>query len=100
MRSLIVNSSAALLLALIPGAADAHPGGLDGNGCHYDRNNGRYHCHREVPPNSDRNAPVKKSRENVCHDKRSPNYRTLRYFISYQTMDMCIVSGGREYFGR
>jgi len=26
--------------------ADGHPGGLDKSGCHNDRKNGGYHCHR------------------------------------------------------
>ena len=78
-------------------AAQASPGALDGNGCRYDRSHGNnYHCHKDVPPNPDRNAPVKKSRENVCHDKSSPNYRTVRYFISYRSMAECVTSGGRE----
>ena len=34
---------AALLLAL---PAQAHPGGLNREGCHNDRRNGGYHCHR------------------------------------------------------
>ena len=77
--------------------ADAHEGGLDRNGCHYDRSNGNYHCHKEVPPNSDTRAVAKKSRENICHDAHSPNYRQLRYFISYRDMDACLASGGIEY---
>ncbi|NUZ06733.1 YHYH domain-containing protein [Piscinibacter koreensis] len=28
--------------------AYAHGGGLDSNGCHHDRKNGGYHCHRAV----------------------------------------------------
>ena len=36
---------AACVLALA-GAAGAHGGGLDKNGCHHDRKNGGYHCHR------------------------------------------------------
>ena len=36
---------AACALALA-GAAGAHGGGLDKNGCHHDRKNGGYHCHR------------------------------------------------------
>jgi hypothetical protein len=92
-------------LALIPvsvllinfPSAQAHEGGLDRNGCHYDRSNGNYHCHKEVPPNSDTRAVAKKSRENICHDASSPNYRQLRYFISYRDMDACLASGGLEY---
>jgi hypothetical protein len=87
----------ALLALLAPGAVSASGGALDGNGCHYDRSNGnRYHCHKEVPPNPDRNAPVKKSRENVCHDKTSANYRTIKYFVAFRTMAACVTSGGTE----
>jgi len=75
----------------------ATPGALDKNGCHYDHTTGSYHCHKDVAPNPDIHAPVKKSRDNICHDQRSPNYRTLRYFIGYQSMDECLVSGGIEY---
>ena len=27
------------------GLAWGHPGGTDGDGCHIDPNDGRYHCH-------------------------------------------------------
>jgi hypothetical protein len=88
---------AGLLALLLAPGANAHEGGLDGNGCHYDRSHGnKYHCHRDVPPNPDRNAAVKKSRENICHDRTSPNYRTLKYFISYRSMAACLTSGGNE----
>jgi hypothetical protein len=76
-------------------AAWAHSGALDGNGCHYGTSDGRYHCHRQVKPNPDANAPVKKSPQNICHEVRSPNYRTVRYFISYPSMPACVTSGGR-----
>lgn len=33
-------------LLLLPAPASAHGGGLDANGCHHDRKNGGYHCHR------------------------------------------------------
>ncbi len=52
--------------------AAAHPGALDGNGCHYDTATGRYHCHRPGTKNPDVTAPAKKSRENVCHDRVVP----------------------------
>jgi hypothetical protein len=86
------------LLALAStNATIASEGRLDANGCHYDRSHGnKYHCHQEVPPNPDRNAPVKKSRENLCHDKSSPNYRTLKYFVAYRNMAACVTSGGTE----
>jgi hypothetical protein len=89
---------AASLLALCAApAASAHEGALDDNGCHYDRQHGnQYHCHKDVPPNPDRNAPAKKSRENICHDRSSSNYRTIKYFISYRSMSACVMSGGVE----
>ncbi len=89
---------AGLLTASLPAAA--HEGGLDRNGCHYDRSNGSYHCHKqttEIAPNPDRAAGAKKSRENICHDKGSSNYRSIRYFISYRDMDACLASGGVSY---
>lgn len=36
----------ALAVCLFAGGAFAHGGGLDKNGCHHDRKNGDYHCHR------------------------------------------------------
>ncbi|MDR2819444.1 MAG: thermonuclease family protein [Desulfovibrio sp.] len=43
-----MNIIAALLFLAIafPATAFAHPGGLDGYGCHNDRKRGGYHCHR------------------------------------------------------
>jgi hypothetical protein len=43
--------AAGALLAIVVGSIRpvpliAHGGGLDANGCHYDRKNGGYHCHR------------------------------------------------------
>ena len=85
-----------------PLPAAAHPGGVDANGCHYERSTGKnwqdtYHCHEHKPANRDTNAAVKKSRENICHDSKSPNYKQLQRFISYKTMKQCTASGGRPY---
>ena len=44
-----VVTGAALAIFVGPGRTEvavAHPGGLDANGCHNDRKNGGYHCHR------------------------------------------------------
>ena len=95
MRRTLPLTVFGLLQALTVGPAGAHQGGLDANGCHYETTTGRYHCHREGKPNPDVTAPVKKSRENVCHDKSSPNYKTIKYFIAYDTMPACLTSGGR-----
>jgi hypothetical protein len=91
---------AALALILCLGFASnawAHPGRFDDNGCHYATDTGRYHCAREPKPNKDKNAPAKKSRENICHDQSSPNYSTLKYFISYPSLQACLTSGGRAF---
>jgi hypothetical protein len=85
-----------------PWPVTAHPGGVDANGCHYERATGKnwqdtYHCHEQKPASRDSGAPVKKSRENICHDAGSPNYSKLQYFVSYQSMKQCTTSGGRPY---
>jgi len=98
MRSIPTLAFFALVQVLASGTASAHNGALDANGCHYETATGRYHCHkdtRELKPNPDVNAPAKKSRENVCHDKSSSNYSTLKYFIAYKTMGECVTSGGK-----
>jgi hypothetical protein len=81
--------------ATIPAAASEGP--LDENGCHYERGHQNYHCHKNVGPNPDRLAPVKKTRDNVCYDKKSPNYRMAVYFVGYRSMADCVMSGGDEY---
>lgn len=51
MRKLAVAVIALLMAA--PVAIEAHPGGLNAEGCHNDRKNGGYHCHgarRPSPP--------------------------------------------------
>ena len=95
MIRLLAIASILFAVAFAAGTANAHNGKLDRNGCHYEAATGEYHCHKDVKPNRDVNAPVKKSRENVCHDKSSSNYKSIKYFISYKTMAECVSSGGR-----
>ena len=49
-RSVVSGPFIALLLGLLcvvlPASGVAHSGGLDKIGCHHDRKNGGYHCHR------------------------------------------------------
>ena len=45
-----------LALPIVAGNAWAHGGGLNKEGCHNDRKNGGYHCHRASSP-----APVERS---------------------------------------
>jgi len=40
---------------------------------------------------------VKKGRDNICHDRRSPAHRYLRYFMSCINMNESIARGGVEY---
>jgi endonuclease YncB( thermonuclease family) len=47
---------------------------------------------RHAPPN----GPVKKSRNNICHDTASPGYRTTTNFESFPTLAACLQSGGRR----
>ncbi|WP_374530595.1 YHYH domain-containing protein [Novosphingobium sp.] len=37
-------------LCCLASAADAHPGGLNAEGCHNNRETGDYHCHRSPSP--------------------------------------------------
>jgi hypothetical protein len=102
MRLTIPGLAACFALLLGAPAAQPHPGGTDANGCHYDRSKVKwqdtYHCpDTRKPPNPDVNAPVKKSRENICHDAGSPSYSQLKYFVAYQTMQQCTASGGHKY---
>lgn len=58
MKTLTLGLAAAMFL--LPSAAVAHPGGLNSEGCHNDRKNGGYHCHRSgrtLPSPSPRPAP-------------------------------------------
>lgn len=47
----ILSALLTLGLVAVPQLALAHGGGLDAKGCHNDRKNGGYHCHRaQVTP--------------------------------------------------
>lgn len=48
MRSLApVVAFVCALILLVP-STQAHPGGLNGEGCHNNRKTGEYHCHRST----------------------------------------------------
>jgi endonuclease YncB( thermonuclease family) len=40
-------------------------------------------------------GPVKKSRNNICHDPSMSTYGSVLKFTSFPTLDACIASGGR-----
>jgi Excalibur calcium-binding domain len=46
----VLFNIALMLAALFPAAVFAHGGGLNSEGCHNDRKNGGYHCHRAPAP--------------------------------------------------
>jgi hypothetical protein len=53
----MLTRGVAILAMLLPVAAFAHGGGLDANGCHHDRKNGGYHCHRAPAAGSEATTP-------------------------------------------
>ena len=54
----LLSTGLALAMALAPvTAALAHGGGLDRHGCHHDRKNGGYHCHRSPGPSASSAQP-------------------------------------------
>jgi hypothetical protein len=46
LKYILLASAVSFAAMSTPLAARAHGGGLDANGCHHDRKNGSYHCHR------------------------------------------------------
>lgn len=96
---------AALFLASASVAVEAHPGGLDGKGCHTNRKTGEYHCHRaQAAPEPQRAVPasssndggeVKMSKSGICHDPSSPWYSQTKSYTPYRSMEACIRAGGR-----
>jgi hypothetical protein len=46
VKGLLLAAVFGLLCLMFPASGVAHSGGLDKIGCHHDRRNGGYHCHR------------------------------------------------------
>jgi endonuclease YncB( thermonuclease family) len=42
------------------------------------------------------NGPVKKSRNDICHDVSSPGYKATTHFEAFATLAACLESGGRR----
>ncbi len=38
---------------------------------------------------------VKRSRNNICHDKNDPSFEQTLHFRAYKTMKDCLESGGK-----
>ena len=69
---------------------------------------GIFSCFGEQPSASEKLAPsakvdtitlVKKSSSGICHNESSGSFIRTKNFTSYETMDLCIASGGRAYSG-
>lgn len=57
-------AAAAAIGVIAAGSAEAHGGGLDSKGCHHDRKNGGYHCHRpQVAPAPQPQTPRERPQE-------------------------------------
>lgn len=50
MKKIILFAGVVSLAGMSSGAALSHSGGLNAEGCHNDRRNGGYHCHRSGSP--------------------------------------------------
>ncbi len=46
LKSQFLAAALGILCLMVPPSGVAHSGGLDKIGCHHDRKNGGYHCHR------------------------------------------------------
>ncbi len=69
---------AALLLAVLgSGPAMAHPGGLNAQGCHNNRKNKTYHCHRaqQAKAEPQRAAPPKVAPAKAPEPEKKPEPR-------------------------
>lgn len=81
MRSIILLAPLALVFtAELPAPAQAHPGGLNAEGCHNNRKTGGYHCHR-----SQSAPPARASRSGGgsvyfanCSEARAAGYSNIR----------------------
>ena len=73
-------------------ASDAHPGGLDANGGHYNRKTGEYHYHRK--PAAEKKAYWISS-TGKTHNKRCRYYRSCKGHASDIPSDVnCKICGG------
>lgn len=67
----VLRLAACGALAALASTAWAHGGGLNAQGCHNDRKNGGYHCHRAQAapqPNAKQFAPARASEFNTRSD--------------------------------
>ncbi|MGQ0385248.1 MAG: hypothetical protein ACT4UP_11295 [Gammaproteobacteria bacterium] len=82
----------ACLLLLAPFAAVPHEVRKDPFGCHEVTESGEMHCHDKdgaILPW----PPVKKSRNDICHDRDSPWYDRTIHLTPFITMKECLDGG-------
>ena len=77
MRASLFLLSSLLITVFSAGAAQAHGGGLNSEGCHTQRSTGSYHCHRSQAA---RRSPVTQSPGAFrnCTAARAAGYRNIR----------------------
>lgn len=59
-RSAVLRAGVVVWSTVVVMAAQAHPGGLNKEGCHNNRKTGEYHCHRGAPAH---NSPAARLQE-------------------------------------
>ena len=85
---------AAVGLSLMAFGASPHPGDKDAYGCHAVQGTDKKHCH-DAQGNELPWPPVKKSRNDICHDRDSQWYPQTIHFEPFNTIEDCLKSGGR-----
>lgn len=89
MKAIGLRWVLAILASTASSFSDAHGGGLDANGCHFNRRTGEYHCHRggDQPPSGNsllapprapqRSTPINQV-DDTCHTgPRGGRYRIV-----------------------
>lgn len=85
-------------IALSAGAAFAHGGGLNAEGCHNDRKRGGYHCHRGNGA-GDRLSPAGVTRRSSSHSELQPGGSAFRNCTEARAAGAAPVRRGRAGYG-
>ncbi|WP_428827711.1 YHYH domain-containing protein [Azonexus sp. IMCC34842] len=76
MRVQLTKIVITFLLSVIAEGVLAHGGGLDANGCHFQRSTGEYHCHRgnfQPPPKEVNRQPQASQGPNNLYSSQVDN---------------------------
>ena len=63
---------------LISGNLAAHSGRTDSSGCHNDRRNGTYHCHRSEDIEKTKREPASTNKNNIIRTKHRSSKSSLK----------------------